>query len=107
LRDLARIGRDVVSITQEDSLLDPETLASMSVPVLLVWGEEDRLADVSGAPVLLDAVVASRLVALEDCGHCPQVEAPEVVAELLLGLPSSVAGHEAVEVSTTGSPSEE
>jgi hypothetical protein len=37
----------------------------------------------------MDVVPESRLVVLEDCGHCPQVEVPESVADLLAGLPAA------------------
>jgi len=74
---------------REDNLLDPETMSEIMVPVLLVWGDADHLADVSGAPRLLDAVATSRLVVLDDCGHCPQVEYPAAVAQLLAALPAA------------------
>jgi pimeloyl-ACP methyl ester carboxylesterase len=86
---LAAMRRDLVALTHEDSLLDAQALRGIRVPVLLVWGGKDHLADVKGAPVLLEAVRDSRLVLLDDCGHCPQIEEPGLVADLLLGLPAS------------------
>jgi pimeloyl-ACP methyl ester carboxylesterase len=59
------------------------------VPVLLAWGDRDQLANIEGAPILLDAVTDSRLVVIEDCGHCPHVEFPAAIADLLLALPTS------------------
>jgi pimeloyl-ACP methyl ester carboxylesterase len=88
-RDITRIRRDLIALTQEDNLLDLDTLGEVRVPALLVWGDADRLADVSGAPRLLDAVATSRLVVLDDCGHCPHVEFPKVVAQLITALPGS------------------
>jgi pimeloyl-ACP methyl ester carboxylesterase len=52
--------------------------------VLLVWGDRDRLVFHRGANKLLAAVAGSRLELLHDIGHCPQVEAPGRVTELLL-----------------------
>ncbi len=52
--------------------------------MLLVWGDRDRLVFHRGAKRLLEAVPDSRLELLEGIGHCPQVEAPERVTELLL-----------------------
>lgn len=60
-------------------------LTAVRVPVLLVWGRRDRLTLSRGASRLIDAVPGSRLVSLRDCGHCPQIEAPDRVATLVLG----------------------
>jgi pimeloyl-ACP methyl ester carboxylesterase len=70
---------------------EPERI---SVPLLLVWGDRDRLVFHRGARRILDAVPGSRLELLEGVGHCPQVEAPERFTELLLefgGQPQTVA----------------
>ena len=60
---------------------EPERI---SVPVLLVWGDRDRLLFHRGAERILEAVPDSRLELFEGIGHCPQVEAPERFTELLL-----------------------
>jgi pimeloyl-ACP methyl ester carboxylesterase len=49
------------------------------VPVLLVWGDRDRLVFHRGADRVLSEVADARLELLEGIGHCPQVEAPERV----------------------------
>jgi pimeloyl-ACP methyl ester carboxylesterase len=89
MRRLGQLRRDLITLTREESVLGSETLRRIEVPVLLVWGAKDRLADINGAPVLLDAVPDSRLVVMEDCGHCPHVEASDVIADLVAGLPAS------------------
>jgi pimeloyl-ACP methyl ester carboxylesterase len=58
-------------------------LERVSVPVLLVWGDKDRLVFAKGAKRVLAAVPDSRLDVLEGVGHCPQVEASERFVELL------------------------
>jgi len=60
---------------------EPERI---SVPVLLVWGDRDRLVFHRGAERILESVPDSRLELLEGIGHCPQVEVPERFTELLL-----------------------
>jgi pimeloyl-ACP methyl ester carboxylesterase len=62
----------------------PFELERIAAPVLLVWGDRDRLVFHRGANRLLEAVPDSRLELLAGIGHCPQVEAPERVTELLL-----------------------
>jgi pimeloyl-ACP methyl ester carboxylesterase len=59
-------------------------LDAINARVLLVWGDRDRLVFHRGADKLLAAVADSRLELLHEIGHCPQVEAPGRVTELLL-----------------------
>lgn len=59
-------------------------LGRITVPVLLIWGDHDRLVSHRGAQQILAAVPTARLELLHGVGHCPQVEAPERFTELLL-----------------------
>ena len=65
-------------------LHDPFELERIEVPTLLVWGRRDAMVPVRGSRKLLDAVPDSRLELLDACGHCPQVEAPARLAELMV-----------------------
>jgi pimeloyl-ACP methyl ester carboxylesterase len=65
-------------------LRDPFDFAAIACPVLLIWGDRDRLVFHRGAQRLLAAVPGSRLELLERCGHSPQLERPERVVALLL-----------------------
>jgi pimeloyl-ACP methyl ester carboxylesterase len=65
-------------------LRTPFELEKISVPILLVWGDRDRLVFHRGANRVLDTVPDARLEVLEGVGHCPQVEASERFTELLL-----------------------
>jgi pimeloyl-ACP methyl ester carboxylesterase len=62
----------------------PFKLDRITAPVLLVWGDRDRLVFHRGADRVLKAVDGARLELLEGIGHCPQVEAPDRLTELLL-----------------------
>ena len=66
-------------------LRHPFALERIAVPVLLVWGDRDRLVFARGAQRVLDVVPDARLELLAGIGHCPQVEAPGRFTELLLG----------------------
>jgi pimeloyl-ACP methyl ester carboxylesterase len=75
-------------------LRNPFELERISAPVLLVWGDRDRLVFPRGAKRVLEAVPDARLELLEGIGHCPQVEASERFAQLLLdfgGQPAAAA----------------
>ena len=60
-------------------------------PVLLVWGARDLMVFQTGAQRILDAVDEARLVVIDDCGHCPQIEAIERLCDLLLDFPERLA----------------
>jgi len=62
----------------------PFSLQRITIPVLLVWGDRDRLVFHSGAEQVLSTVPGARLELLHGIGHCPQVETPARLAELLL-----------------------
>jgi len=73
-------------------LRHPFELERISVPVMLIWGDRDRLVFHRGAQRVLDAVPESRLELLEGVGHCPQVEAPKRFTDLLLRFRAQLAG---------------
>jgi pimeloyl-ACP methyl ester carboxylesterase len=58
-------------------LHDCFALADVSVPVLLVWGNRDRMVTHEGARRIVEALPDTTYVLLDGVGHCPQVEAPE------------------------------
>ena len=72
-------GRRVIA-----ELRDPFQPERLACPVLLVWGRQDAMVLQTGAERMLDALAESRLEVIEDCGHCPQLEAPERLCELIL-----------------------
>lgn len=52
-------------------------------PTLLIWGADDAVIPVRHGQCLYDAMLNSRLVILNDCGHLPQEEKPERFVELV------------------------
>jgi pimeloyl-ACP methyl ester carboxylesterase len=52
-------------------------LAGTSLPVLLIWGEEDRLLPVSRAREAVRSLPGARLEVIEGAGHTPQAERPD------------------------------
>jgi len=72
-------------------LRDPFELERIECPVLLVWGDHDVMVFRTGAERVLDTVPDADLVVIEGCGHCPQIEAADRLASLLLDFPAPVA----------------
>ncbi len=80
--------RDVVRLLGTGRRLRPEIqspfeLGWIECPVLVIWGEKDRMVSAKGAERILTEVKGSRAEIIPDCGHCPQVEKPDIVAGLL------------------------
>ncbi|MBI3214279.1 MAG: alpha/beta fold hydrolase [Mycobacterium sp.] len=57
--------------------------AATEMPVLLIWGECDRVIPVAHGYAAHEALPGSRLVVLPDVGHFPHVEAPAEVTGIL------------------------
>ena len=65
-------------------LLRPEPLlARITLPVLLLWGDQDRMVPVTNAQDYLRALPDARLVTLPGKGHVPMEEAPGDVVRAL------------------------
>ncbi len=71
-------------------LADPFELQKIDCPLLLIWGDRDRMVFTTGAERVLRTVDYSDIEVIPDCGHCPQLEVPEQLAELLVGFPGNL-----------------
>jgi pimeloyl-ACP methyl ester carboxylesterase len=59
-----------------------DRLPDLRPPALFIWGEKDVLVPAGFAPFVTDALPDVRSVVIEDCGHVPQFEFPELTAKL-------------------------
>ena len=66
-------------ITQHFDGLQPD-LGLIQAPTLVLWGDMDRILDVSGADVFAENIKNSTKVIMKNCGHLPMVELPEETA---------------------------
>jgi len=57
-----------------------QAVAGLPIPALIVWGDRDRVLDVSAAAILHRALPASRLVTMPGVGHLPMIEAARQAA---------------------------
>jgi pimeloyl-ACP methyl ester carboxylesterase len=55
-------------------------LSEIKPPVLLIWGDKDRITHVSSAKVIESHVPGIESVILKDCGHMPMLERPKETA---------------------------
>jgi pimeloyl-ACP methyl ester carboxylesterase len=80
--------RDVVRMLGTARRLRPEIQAPFELgwiecPVLIIWGERDRMVSPRGAQMIIDEVTGARAEIIPGCGHCPQVEHPGEVVRLI------------------------
>ncbi len=59
-------------------------LFEQKLPVLILWGEKDRVVPIENAHFLAEAIPNARLVIVPDAGHNIQQERPAVVSEAIL-----------------------
>ncbi|MGL4317494.1 MAG: alpha/beta fold hydrolase [Pseudomonas sp.] len=60
--------------------LEPE-LPKIQAPTLLLWGDQDRVLDVSSIEVMKPLLKKPSVVIMKDCGHVPMLERPEETAQ--------------------------
>ena len=58
-------------------------LREIDKPTFVLWGDRDRIIDISAGHLFRDRIDGARLVILHGIGHCPQLEAPRRTAALL------------------------
>lgn len=64
-----------------------EKYTQLTLPVLLIWGREDKIVPPAIGIALNTLIQGSTLIFIDDCGHVPQEERPDVtlpaIAEFL------------------------
>lgn len=57
-----------------------EKLDRLTMPVMIIWGDRDRIIDVSCVRILEKNLPCHRTYILKDCGHSPEIERPQETA---------------------------
>ena len=60
------------------------SLAQLTIPVLITWGDKDRIVNPLGAQRLADLFTMSQIDIMEGIGHLPMIEDPSATAESFL-----------------------
>ena len=53
----------------------------IKAPTLVLWGDSDRVIDVSAADVYTAGIAGAKKVVLSACGHLPMIERPQETAD--------------------------
>ncbi|MBI9043411.1 MAG: alpha/beta hydrolase [Anaerolineaceae bacterium] len=70
--------------TSQDEVSLVEGLGDLSLPVLVVSGDDDRLIPMSSSIQLAEDIPDAELVIFEKCGHVPQEECPQAFLEAVM-----------------------
>ena len=64
-------------------LVDPFDAEKIKAPITVLWGDRDRLCMPEGAADLQELLPHARIEMIAGCGHSPQIECPELVADAI------------------------
>jgi len=70
-----------------------DILPKLTMPVMLIWGDKDRVLDMSGIEIYKRYLPQAKSHILKDCGHAPMIERPGETAAAYLKFLTSSAKH--------------
>ena len=73
-------------------LRDVVDLEQVELPLLVVWGQDDKVVGKSALKLFDEHCPQARIEVLEDCGHVAAFDAPDRVTELLLEFRAELSG---------------
>jgi pimeloyl-ACP methyl ester carboxylesterase len=71
-KELKEMNPDFLSLEKE--------LPNIKAQTLILWGDQDKILDVSSVPVFEKGLKNHKTVILKDCGHLPMLEKPQETA---------------------------
>ncbi|MBK8048165.1 MAG: alpha/beta fold hydrolase [Anaerolineales bacterium] len=81
--DLLRIYCNPLGIKRRETTRIIGNLPRITVPTLIVWGEQDTILPFASARPAMQRLPNAQLILMTGCGHMPYVEAPERFNRLL------------------------
>ena len=79
--------KGLLEITKQCVLADLESfhkkVRDITVPSLIIWGEEDAVLDIEYSFLFQNELTNSEFVLIPDCGHSPQEEKPLETAKII------------------------
>jgi abhydrolase domain-containing protein 6 len=71
-KELQELGPDFLSLEKN--------LPKIKAQTLILWGDQDKILDVSSVPVFEKGLKNHKTVIIKDCGHVPMIEKPQETA---------------------------
>ncbi|MGH7041834.1 MAG: alpha/beta fold hydrolase [Acetobacteraceae bacterium] len=84
VREALAGNRDALAVYGGTAMTDPSLaarLAAVAAPVLVAWGEADRIGDPDFGRAYAGAIPQARFELLTRTGHMPQIETPDELIE--------------------------
>ena len=79
--DQAEKNQSIFNAIKSDSTVNLEPLLPrIEIPVLIIWGEYDRILDVSSVEKMRPLLPQAEVIIMEDTGHMPMLERPSETA---------------------------
>jgi len=79
--DQAEKNQSIFNAIKSDSTVNLEPLLPrIETPVLIIWGEYDRILDVSSVEKMRPLLPQAEVIIMEDTGHMPMLERPSETA---------------------------
>jgi len=72
----AKLGKEL----GPDFLSLEKDLPNIKAPTLILWGDQDKVLDISSVPVFEKGLKNHKTVIIKDCGHIPMLEKPQETA---------------------------
>jgi pimeloyl-ACP methyl ester carboxylesterase len=89
-------NRAALQVYGGPDMADPallERLPDIAVPVLVIWGEADRMIPVEHGQAYAKAIPGARFVLIPEAGHLPQLETPDRLLTAVRDFAETTAAH--------------
>ena len=91
------IAREAIATKIFHEIIDPQNalnpeqaLPQIKAPTLVIWGDQDRVLDVSSTTVFKRLLPQAQVVVLHNVGHAPQLERAKETAQAYLAFLGSI-----------------
>ena len=81
-KELKEVGPDLMSLEKD--------LPKIKAPTLILWGDLDKILDISAVPVFENGLKDHKTVIIKDCGHAPMMEKPQETAKHYIDFVSGI-----------------
>ena len=75
------INKKIFDDISNEGMANFPLLTEIKDPVFIIWGEDDRVLNVSSVSVFEERIPNTHAVILKDTGHAPMMEKPKISAE--------------------------
>lgn len=73
-------NKKIIEQIMEEKYSLENDFSRISIPTFVLWGDKDKVVDVSAVRVLKKGIKNTKTVVIKKCGHIPMIEHPEETA---------------------------